>query len=305
MPCGLSSIGKNRHLHNRDGCSRPVALALLYTGRHGPARSSMARRARRSNTASRNVSARRRDGGTQRTGVDEREGWEDFAQKREWFLSGRAIPDGRSRTRARLDAIAQAEALGIVALESLDPGGPPLRAGARLAGDGRVTAPRPSSRRLPRASLLARPVEARQPWRATETTLQVAVPAAALARVDQASIRMFRLEPASRTWQIIPRSGFASAGGYAWARLHRPGIYAPVGLPLDRGELAALVRTFNARAELREAAARSRAAGVRAVSSLLRRAGRASRGRTMDVAARDVAARLRERVDLPEWDLLA
>ena len=266
----------------------------------------MARKARRSNTASRNVSARRGDGGTQRTGVDEREGWEDFAQKREWFLSGRAIPDGRSRTRARFDAIAQADALGMVALESLDPGGPPLRAGARLASDGRVTAPRRVSRRLPRASLLARPVEARLPRRATETTLQVAVPAAALARVDHASIRMFRLDPATRTWQIIPRSGFAPAGGYAWARLHRPGIYAPVGLPLDRAELAALVRTFNARAELREAAARGRAAGVRAVASLLRRAERASRGRaTMDVAARDLAARLRERVDLPEWDLLA
>jgi hypothetical protein len=266
----------------------------------------MARKARRSNTASRNASARRRDGRTQRTGVDEREGWEDFAQKREWFLSGRAIPDGRSRTQARLDAIAQAEALGIVALESLDPGGLPLRAGARLASDGRVVAPRPVSRRLPRASLLARPVEARLPRRATETTLQVAVPASALARVDQASIRMFRLEPASKTWQIIPRSGFAPAGGYAWARLHRPGIYAPVGLPLDRAELAALVRTFNARAELREAAARSRAAGVRAVASLFRRAERASGGRvTMNVAARNVAARLHERVDLPEWDLLA
>ena len=47
---------------------------------------------------------------------------EDFAQKREWFLSGRAIPDGRSRTRARLDAIAQADVLGAVTLESLDPG---------------------------------------------------------------------------------------------------------------------------------------------------------------------------------------
>ena len=68
---------------------------------------------------------------------------------------------------------------------------------------------------------------------------------------------MFRLEPATRTWQIVPRSGFAPAGGYAWARLHRAGVYAPVGLPLDRAELADLVRTFNARGELREAAARS------------------------------------------------
>src|SRR5262244_2410009 len=55
---------------------------------HRPARSSMARKARRSDTASRNAAARRRNGGPQRTGVDEREGWEDFAQKREWFLSG-------------------------------------------------------------------------------------------------------------------------------------------------------------------------------------------------------------------------
>src|SRR5881397_1109821 len=101
----------------------------------------MARRTRRSGSAS---AVRRRAGEARRTGVDEREGWEDFAQKREWFLSGRAIrtdepapgpgpgqgrgggggwgalrpegrvfpaggrcPDGRSRTRARLDAIAQ------------------------------------------------------------------------------------------------------------------------------------------------------------------------------------------------------
>ena len=50
----------------------------------------MARRTRRSGSAS---AVRRRAGEARRTGVDEREGWEDFAQKREWFLSGRAIPD--------------------------------------------------------------------------------------------------------------------------------------------------------------------------------------------------------------------
>jgi hypothetical protein len=259
----------------------------------------MARRRRRSGNAS---ATRQRAGGARRTGVDEREGWEDFAQKREWFLSGRAIPDGRSRTRARLNAIAQADVLGEVALEALDPGGSPLRAGARVVASARrVAPPRPVSRRLPRAPLLARPVEARPPRRAADATLQVAVPAAALARVDPASIRMFRLEPATRTWQIIPRSGFAPAGGYAWARLHRAGVYAPVGLPLDRAELADLVRTFNARVELREAAVSSRAAAARAVASLLRRGAPASRGR----AAADVAARLRERIDLPEWELLA
>ena len=216
----------------------------------------MARRTRKSRSAS---AARRRAGEARRTGVDEREGWEDFAQKREWFLSGRAIPDARSRTRARIDAIAQADVLGAVALETLDPGGLPLRAGARVvAGDRRVAPPRTVSRRLPRAPLLARPVEAQLPRRATDATLQIAVPAATLAQVDPASIRMFRLEPATRTWQILPRSGFAPAGGYAWARLHRAGVYAPLGLPLDRTELADLVRTFNARAELREAAAGSR-----------------------------------------------
>ncbi len=259
----------------------------------------MARRTRKSGNAS---AARRRAGEARRTGVDEREGWEDFAQKREWFLNGRAIPDGRSRTRARLDAIAQADVLGVVALEALDPGGTPLRAGARVvASDRRVAPPQPVSRRLPRAPLLARAIEVRPPRRATDATLQIAVPAAALGRVDPASIRMFRLEPATRTWQIVPRSGFAPAGGYVWARLDRAGVYAPVGLPLDRTELADLVRTFNARAELREAAARSRAAAARAVASLLRRGTRTLRGRT----ATDVAARLRERIDLPEWELLA
>ena len=261
----------------------------------------MARKTGRTGDAS-SSAGRRRAAGVPRTGVDEREGWEDFAQKREWFLSGRAIPDGRSRTEARLNAIARAEVLGQVPLETLDPGGSPLRVGARVIASGRrVVSPRPVSRRLPRAPLLARPVEVAPPRREADATLQVAVPAAALARVDPASIRMFRLEPATRTWQLIPRSGFAPSGGYAWARLHRPGVYAPVGLPLDRAELADLVRTFNGRAELREAAARSRAAAGRAVASLLRQGVRASRGRVVT----DVAARLRERVDLPEWALLA
>ena len=237
-----------------------------------------------------------------RTGVDEREGWEDFSQKREWFLTGRGIADGRSRTLARFAAIARADALGQVSLEALDPGGAPLRAGARLVATARrVAPPRTVTRRLPRAPLLARAVEVRVPRAAADATVQVAIPAAALARVDPASIRMFRLEPASGTWQIVPRSGFARAGGYAWARVHRDGIYAPIGLPLDRAELDDLVRTFNGRGDLREAAARGRASVTRAVGSLLRRGARASRAR----AASDVAARLRERVDLPEWALLA
>jgi hypothetical protein len=261
----------------------------------------MARRRGKSGRVSTSSSTRHRVAGAPRTGVEAREGWEDFAQKREWFLSGRAIPDGRSRTRARLDAIAQAEVLGQVSLETFDPGGAPLRQGARVVtSERRAVAPRPVSRRLPRAPLLARPVEARPPRGAADATLQIAVSAAALAHVDPASIRMFRLETSTRTWQLVPRSGFAPAGGYAWARLHRTGVYAPVGLPLDRAELADLVRAFNARAELREAAARGRAAAGRAVASLLRRGARARGGATSDVAAR-----LRERIDLPEWELLA
>jgi len=270
----------------------------------------MARTTRRSSRTTRNAAVRRRatrsanagrPGEARRTGVDEREGWEDFTQKREWFLGGRAIADGRSRTLARLAAIAQADVLGQVALESLDAGGPPLQHGARLVGTARRAAPpRAVSRRLPAAPLLARPVEVAVSARDADATLQVAVSAAAVARVDPASIRMFRFEPASRTWQHVPRSGYSPAGGYAWARVHRPGIYAPVGLPLDRAEQAALLRTFNARAGLREAAERGRAAAGRALKALLGRAATASRSG----GASAVAARLRERMDLPEWELL-
>jgi hypothetical protein len=135
--------------------------------------------------------------------------------------------------------------------------------------------------------LLARPVEVRPPRRATDATLQIAVPAAALARVDPASIRMFRLEPATRTWQIVPRSGFAPAGGYAWARPHRAGVYAPVGLPLDRTELTDLVQTFNARAELRE----QRRLPHEGSGRLLRRLRQRRVERAMDVSAFEAAQR--------------
>ena len=63
----------------------------------------MARRTRRSGSVSAGSAARRRAGGVRRTGVDEREGWEDFAQKREWFLSGRAL-DGPERDDGRRHA---------------------------------------------------------------------------------------------------------------------------------------------------------------------------------------------------------
>src|SRR5262245_30349027 len=294
-------------------CPAPRPPPVFWNDSRESRRASMARTRRRARRATSGATTRRRastarPGGARRanaprrTGVDEREGWEDFTQKREWFLSGRAIADGRSRTLARLEAIGQADVVGQAALESLDPGGAPLRRGARLVGTARRAAPpRTVSRRLPGAPGLARPVEVAVSPRDVDATLQVALSAAALGRVDPASVRMFRFESATRTWQLVPRSGYSPSGGYAWVRVHRPGVYVPIGLPLDRAGLAALVRTFNARATLRDAAERSRAAASRAVAAVLGRGATASRG----APAGAIAARLRQRMDLPEWDLLA
>ena len=55
-----------------------------------------------------------------------------------------------------------------------------------------------------------------------------------LVGIDMTSVRAFRWDDQSRTLQPIWNSGANLGLGFIWTKIHRPGIYVPIGLPRDR-----------------------------------------------------------------------
>ncbi|MGH2514572.1 MAG: hypothetical protein ACRDHP_02865, partial [Ktedonobacterales bacterium] len=54
-----------------------------------------------------------------------------------------------------------------------------------------------------------------------------------LTGIDRGSVRMFRWSESTRTLRPLWNSGVESGGRYVWAKIRRPGLYLPVGLPRD------------------------------------------------------------------------
>jgi outer membrane protein assembly factor BamB len=59
-------------------------------------------------------------------------------------------------------------------------------------------------------------------------------PLAPVSGIDLPSVRFFRADTRARALTPIWSSGVNIGLGYAWARIHRPGVYLPIGLPRDR-----------------------------------------------------------------------
>jgi outer membrane protein assembly factor BamB len=55
----------------------------------------------------------------------------------------------------------------------------------------------------------------------------------ALAGIDPATVRLFRFDEQARALRPIWYSGLNLGLGFVWAQVRRPGIFVPVGLPLD------------------------------------------------------------------------
>jgi len=55
-----------------------------------------------------------------------------------------------------------------------------------------------------------------------------------LTGIDETTIRVFRADEESGTLRPVWNSGVNTTMGYAWAKITRPGVYVPIGLPRDR-----------------------------------------------------------------------
>jgi outer membrane protein assembly factor BamB len=98
---------------------------------------------------------------------------------------------------------------------------------------------------------LAGGIEVHGPERFAPTIVMLSLEAGALAGIDERTVRMFRADVQARMWHAVWASGVNAAAGYAWARVRRPGIYIPVGLPRDH-VLVGLIRTLAYRRHLLE-----------------------------------------------------
>jgi outer membrane protein assembly factor BamB len=72
------------------------------------------------------------------------------------------------------------------------------------------------------------------PDRFALTVLVIPFAAGTLTGIDPESVRVFRWHDADKTLRPVWNSGLNSHFAFAWAKISRPGIYVPIGLPRDR-----------------------------------------------------------------------
>ena len=166
-----------------------------------------------------------------------------FKRRAQWWYGLHTDQFGGLPPQGRLQAIDQAEKLGRTRLRELDPGGPVPKDGFELVGGEKLRVhlhraenPRPKSS----FGFAAQPVEVRAEGDLHGTTLKMALDQELARGLDPASVRLFRFDTSVQAWYIVALSGASLNGTYVWAKLHRPGLYVPIGLPQD----AWLLRTI-------------------------------------------------------------
>lgn len=167
-----------------------------------------------------------------------------FRLRAEWFRELNADATGRVPSRAREQALGHARLLGRVRLAELDPGGTrPARGHQLIAARGSKARARKGKNPRPKSSFgfAAAPVDVRGPGAIRGSVLKVALDRESLEELDPATVRLFRFEDSADEWHLIARSGSSLEGEYAWGQLHRPGLYAPIGLPRNQWVLATLL----------------------------------------------------------------
>lgn len=155
-----------------------------------------------------------------RTGENESEGWEDFSRKSEWFLQSRGLSGDQSRTELRLAALAQADQMRLAPPPSW---AAKLKDAFDLTGAGKTKA---ATVRESVEGLAGEPVAVTG---ADDALLRIKLDKAALKKVAAESVRVFRQDAKGGRWRLVAESGIDPEGRFVWARVRRPGVYAPIG----------------------------------------------------------------------------
>ena len=196
-----------------------------------------------------------------------RENVEDLRRKGEWFRQGRSDSLDLDLGRLRERAISQADRLGTMDIGSIVQPGGRLDDAFKFIVAGKVSkAAREVDNPAPELSRnLAGPViEVRSPPAPRKGAkdegedapaahhLRIRLDKSAVKRVLAQTIRVMRWEPETERWVLVPRSGAFVEDGVAWALIHRPGVYAPIGLPSDPASLSAFIQLMPYRGLFRD-----------------------------------------------------
>ena len=162
--------------------------------------------------------------------------FEVFERRLEWFRELHTDRQGCLPPNGRRQAFDQAAKLGRVQLRDFDPGGLAPKRGVEIVSSDRIKVqvrkgdnPRPKSS----FGFAAQSVEVLTESDLRGTALKMTIDKELSEGIDPATIRIFRFEESVGEWHMVARSGASVNGDYAWARLHRPGLYVPIGLPRD------------------------------------------------------------------------
>jgi photosystem II stability/assembly factor-like uncharacterized protein len=170
-----------------------------------------------------------------------------FFRRAEWWRQYHGDTSGVVSGELRLQAIAHADKLAANGLDNPDPGGARPKKGFELiAGRGRTKAKAAHGKNpRPRSSFgfCSDAIAVRGPVNLGGLVLKIALDPKRMEKIEPATVRVFCFDETSREWQLVPRSG--ARNGYAWAHLHRPGVYIAIGLPANPTALAAVL-TFRA-----------------------------------------------------------
>lgn len=159
-----------------------------------------------------------------------------FQRRIEWFRDLHTDRQGFLPANARIRALQQADRLGKKRLRDLDPGGSPPTRGHELVSARKIKAsirkadnPRPNSS----FGFAAKPVEVSEVEDLGGAIIKITLDEELLKQIDPATVRVFRFEESTNEWHIVAYSGVSVNADYAWAKLSRPGLYVPIGLPRD------------------------------------------------------------------------
>ena len=204
----------------------------------------MARLSRRKDGSPRGRGERRQRGPQRRREEKENE-LENFRRRAEWWRLYHGDESGVVSSVRHYHGLAQALRMEALGLSAHDPGGERPRRGFELIFDERkqrlrakiAENPRPASS-LGFASDAVR-VEGPPELHGVRLKLGLANDAARRVRVE--TVRVFCFDDESRGWQFMPRSGVSVEAGYAWAHLHRTGLFIAIGLPAEPAAMDAVL----------------------------------------------------------------
>ncbi len=177
------------------------------------------------------------------------EGWEDFEKKKEWFNLYRKTHADESLANLKDAGIEQLRKMRDVKPEDFAVTGQATKTGYSLISQNkkgqsikRIKNPAADKAIGFASDAVQVSISLKE---SPDSRITININKELAENVIVSTARVFRYEESSRSWVMIQRSGVAEDESFAWASIHRAGIYVCIGLPKNETVLKQLVKLYN------------------------------------------------------------